>query len=224
MASPTDICNLALSHLGDEATVASIDPPEGSAQADHCARWYPIARDMLLQEHTWSFATRRIQLAQVAYPYTSWQYAYAKPDDCLKFFAVLPPDAPNDYYAGVPPLSRQPFDTRPIPAVSYVPQDFATEIDEDGNDIIVTNQDQAVGRYVIRVEDTTRFSPIFVEALARLLASYLAGPIIKGAEGRQESTGQYNAYLVAKARAVQADGVQRQVRPQQIVPWMAGRN
>ena len=45
MASVADICNMALGHLGDSATVASIDPPEGSAQAEHCARFYPMVRD-----------------------------------------------------------------------------------------------------------------------------------------------------------------------------------
>ena len=48
MPSEVDICNLALGHLGDSATVATIDPPEGSAQAEHCARFYPIARDARL--------------------------------------------------------------------------------------------------------------------------------------------------------------------------------
>ena len=64
MASEVDICNLALSHLGDNATVASIDPPEGSAQAEHCSRFYPIARDTLLEMHNWNFSTRRAVLAQ----------------------------------------------------------------------------------------------------------------------------------------------------------------
>ena len=59
MASEVDICNLALSHLGDTATIASLDPPEGSAQAEHCARFYPIARDSLLEMHAWGFATSR---------------------------------------------------------------------------------------------------------------------------------------------------------------------
>ena len=59
MSSEVAICNLALAHLGDSATVASIDPPEGSAQSEHCARFYPIARDALLEMHAWKFATRR---------------------------------------------------------------------------------------------------------------------------------------------------------------------
>ena len=65
MASEVDICNLALAHLGDSATVASINPPEGSAQAEMCQRFYPIARDSLLEMHNWGFATRRKALAQL---------------------------------------------------------------------------------------------------------------------------------------------------------------
>lgn len=223
VASIADICNLALSHLGDEATVASIDPPEGSAQADHCARWYPQALDEVLQEHTWSFATRRIALANLSFAYPMWQYAYAQPDDCLKFFAVLPPEANDDYSIGLPLPARVPFGDTVYPVVAYVPQAFETETDEDGNVIILTNQIQAVGRYVVRITDTTKFSPIFVQALSRLLASYLAGPIIKGAEGRAESAGQFQAYQAALARARSADAIQRQVRPQHAVPWMVGR-
>ena len=56
MASVVDICNLALAHIGDDATVSSIDPPEGSAQAEHCKRFYAIARDTMLQMHNWNFA------------------------------------------------------------------------------------------------------------------------------------------------------------------------
>ena len=60
MSSEIDICNLALARLGDDATVASIDPPEGSAQAEQCARFYSIARDTMLEMHDWRFATKRV--------------------------------------------------------------------------------------------------------------------------------------------------------------------
>ena len=46
-AYPDHHC-FTLGHIGDAATVSSINPPEGSAQAEHCARFYPIARDALL--------------------------------------------------------------------------------------------------------------------------------------------------------------------------------
>ena len=34
MVSKTDICNLALSHFGQAADISSIDPPDGSAEAE----------------------------------------------------------------------------------------------------------------------------------------------------------------------------------------------
>ena len=76
MASEVEICNLALARLGDAATVVSIDPPEGSAQAEHCAMFYPMARDTLLAQHPWGFAQRRVRPARLA-------AGYLLPDDCL---------------------------------------------------------------------------------------------------------------------------------------------
>lgn len=224
MTSEVDICNLALSHLGDEATVASIDPPEGSAQADHCARWYPIARDQVLQAHTWGFTLRRIALASLGSGWSEWQYAYAQPDDCLKLFAILPQAATDDYSVGSPLPVRNPFGLTVGQAQGYVPQPFSTESDSDGNTIIYTNTLNATARYVVRVEDPTKFTPLFVQALSRLLASYLAGPVIKGQEGIQVAAGQYSAFRIAMAEAEKADGMSRQNRPQQVVSWIAGRS
>ena len=96
MASEVDICNLALARLGDNATVASIDPPEGSAQAEHCARFYAIARDSLLEMHAWKFATRRVQLAKLTVPSWDWSFAYAEPTGALKLLGVLSATASND--------------------------------------------------------------------------------------------------------------------------------
>ena len=106
MASEVEICNLALAHLGDDATIASIDPPEGSAQAEHCARFYAIARDSLLQMHNWNFASKRVALAGVNMPYTMWAYAYACPGDMMVAVSVLPPEVENDYTIRPYPADR----------------------------------------------------------------------------------------------------------------------
>ena len=103
MASDVDIANLMLSHIGDDATVSELDPPEGSAQAEHCATFYPIARDSLLEMHNWNFATRRIALAPVTLPTgAGWLYAYAAPANFIQVFAVIPSDTPSDYTVSLP--------------------------------------------------------------------------------------------------------------------------
>ena len=97
MASEVDICNLALGHLGDAATVSSLNPPEGSAQAEHCARFYPIARDSLLELHAWNFSTTRVALASLGSDWPEWQYCYACPTDAVNLLAVLGPSVSDDY-------------------------------------------------------------------------------------------------------------------------------
>jgi len=214
MASDVDICNLALSHLGDTATVASLDPPEGSAQAEHCARFYPIARDSLLEMHTWGFATKRVQLAQLGAGWPEWDYAYAQPADALNILAVLPPDATDDYSQSNVPDSA---------GGTYVPQAFSCEIDANGADVIYTDQINAVLRYTAIVEDTTKFSPLFVMTLSWHLASMLAGPMLKGDAGAAEAkrcTAMMQAYL---SKAAVSDAQQRRINPQHNVGWIAGR-
>lgn len=201
MASEVDVCNLALARLGDNATVASIDPPEGSAQAEHCARFYAIARDSLLEMHAWKFATRRVQLAKLTVPSWDWSFAYAEPAGALKLLGVLSATASND------------DETQPYEAESAA----------NGAAIILTNQEDASLRFVARVTDTTKFSPLFVDALAWLLASYLAGPVLKGDAGAAAAKSSYQHFLVALSQAKTSDANQRKVRPEHTPAWIAGR-
>lgn len=169
MASEVEIANLALSHLGDSATVSSLSPPEGSAQAERCARFYPLARDVMQEEFVWSFCTRRKLLALVAnWSSGKWAYAYAVPSEMLHPISVSHPEASSDQ---VDVLGLRPG------------APFQLEGTDTGQVVILTNQPDAELRYTIRVRDTTKFSAQFVEALSWRLASMLAGPILKGEAG-----------------------------------------
>ena len=72
MASVADICNVALSHIGDEGVVVSIDPADGSSQAGHCKRFYPIARKAMIEMGAWNFALKRVEMAEVANTSSVW--------------------------------------------------------------------------------------------------------------------------------------------------------
>lgn len=226
MASEVDICNLALAHIGDNATVASIDPPEGSAQAEHCARFYPIARDSLLEMHFWNFSMKRVVLAQVTNTWPEWQYAYAVPADCLNIISVLPPDSNDDYSTRFVPTDTPDFAHNYSPMIAagrYVPQPYTVEIGSDGTQIILTNQETATLRYTIFTTDTTKFSPLFVVTLSHLLASYLAGPVIKGDQGINVGAQQLKIAMSYLSQAETSDANQRNIKPEHIVPWTAGR-
>ena len=64
MATQIDIVNLALSALGSGATVKSINPPDGSAEAKQAAKWFPIAVQRIIEEHDWAFLTSSEEPAQ----------------------------------------------------------------------------------------------------------------------------------------------------------------
>lgn len=172
MASVPDICNLALGHLGDSATVASISPPDGSIQAAHCQRLYPIARDTVLESFPWSCATVRLVAAPVTDTLASWSYAYALPTNCLRLVSVLAQSATDD----------------------SATETFIIEQDGSGNGIVYCNTQNATFRYIVRVTDTTKFSTSIVMAISRFLASMLAGPVLKGKVGVQMSSSMYSLY------------------------------
>lgn len=222
MASEVDIANIALSHLGDVANVSSIDPPEGSAQAQHCARFYPVARDALLEMHTWGFCTKRISLPLLSTSIEQWQYVYQAPSDSLAIIAILAPDAADDYSQQLPVAYTQQGIVNTGQGL-YTPQPFEVETLQDGTQVIYTNQEEATLRYTAKITDTTQFTPLFTTALTHLLASYLAGPILKGEVGRAEAKGQMQLFQAFFAKATASDSGQRRITIKQSTPWMAGR-
>ena len=222
MATEIDICNLALAHLGDDATIASIKPPEGSAQAEHAARYYPIARNSLLESHTWNFAAKRASLATTVNTLEQWEYAYVAPADMMTPLAILSPTAQNDYSTrmstGDTPGGITSNYSPTIVAGHYTPQAFAVE-----GIYIYSNQENALLRYQSLVTDSTTFSPLFVVTLSWHLASMLAGPIIKGDQGMKQSKQcqeMMRAYLTS---AKQQDNLHRDITVEHIVPWTSGR-
>lgn len=202
MASPVDIANLALAHLGDKAGVTSFEPPDGSAQAQHCARFYPMARDAMLEAHDWSFARKTTQLALLADNPTGWACAYALPADCLIARQVL--------RAGEVPVPRGRQPVRPLP----------WQLDGDA---IYCDEPDARLRYTAPVLDPTRFSPLAVTALSWLLASYLAGPVIGGAEGATAAAEAYQRFATTMSAAAARDANQQQLVLDHAAPWVAVR-
>lgn len=181
MSSEVTICNLALGRLGDRATVSSINPAEGSAQAQHCAMFYPLARNSTLQDHDWSFARTRALLAELLVdPPETWQFGYELPADCVQTRGLLMPGQTDDDGTN----------------------DFLVE-----GTALYTDIETATLRYTRLITDPNRFSPLFIDALAWRLASYLAGPVLKGETGQKAATSCYNAYtqLIDRAKTLDAN-------------------
>lgn len=229
--SEVTIGNLALSFLGDEATVINISPPEGSEQAEHIEQFYPIARDALLEMHVWPFATRRGALTLRSETVNGWQYSYDRPNEALKVFAVIPPNVQDDYSTGYSSGSglRRGTDgalySNPVPNgySDYIPVKFASEIASNGDQIILTDQELAEARWVVKVTDTTKFSPLFRLGVAKLLASFIAGPIYKGKTGVEMSAAMMQQFQLFFNQAIMNQGAEGHEDVQQSVSHLAGR-
>lgn len=206
MTSPVDIVNLALAHIGQNANVASIDPPEGSVEAEYGARFYPLARDTVLLAHPWAFAIKRnpaLTGLAITVP-TTWAYAWAVPADVMKIIRLIPPAsaianymfAPNDYLDRFT-AAAQPYDVQEI--------EYALELQTDGTYVLYTNYSEFQFVYTAKITDTTKFSPQMVHAVSYLLASYMVGPLAKD---MQMKAAMYAAYNDALSQARTADAQQ----------------
>jgi len=154
MYAQVDIYNLALGNIGSSDVVASLE--ERSKQANVCNRFYDLARDSMLADFDWPFATRYETLALVADVAPGWAYAYEYPSDCLRLLS-----ASNRAYwpAGDVTLNR-----------------YQVAAGASGQ-IILSGNAGATAAYVSRVEEPGRMPTLFVEALGWKLASMIAMPL-----------------------------------------------
>lgn len=192
MASDADICNLALSaYLGESASVVSIVSPTSVREGD-CALFYPIARRLALELHDWRFASTRTDLALTTYAVDQWPFSYVLPSDFIRALRVYHKDDTTDEAL-----------TDPAP--------FIIETYDSGQYVLLTTQEEAALRYTRDTTDTSKFTPLFVDGFAAMLASYLAGSVVKGSEGiklgaqlRQQAVQMLSVAAVSEARQARA--------------------
>jgi hypothetical protein len=175
MASDVDICNMALGHLAHGATISSFSPPDGSVEAGYCSRFYKMARAAAIEAGSWSFARERANLVQTTNPSSVWTYAYARPSNCLRPLRVLPLNSVSI------------FTMDDSGAMMLDPNESNSASFEIEDDIILSNEPNAVLYYLKDVTDSAKFTPTFVMGLSYLLGSMLAGPIITGTAGMSKA-------------------------------------
>lgn len=157
VSGETDIKNMALDHIGEEVIMG---PNDLRPAVKFMTRWYPHARNALLETAYWRFARKRASLAASGTePAFEWAYAYALPSDFLK----LIPASADGYMNGA--------------VLSY---------DIEGQNILTNSPAPLLIRYVAQITDPTKFSTLFTEALALFLA-LRAATKITGKQGYREA-------------------------------------
>ncbi len=163
-ASKTEICNLALAHLGQQKGIDDFDNDRG-APARACRLFYDETLRATFRDFAWPFATKFAELALVTtlevddtHPSTEWKYAYRYPADAVSF-------------------RRIPSGTRNDTRQTKVPYRLYEDV---AGTLLLTDMEDAVGEYTFLREDVERYPSDFVLALSRRLAAYIAPTVTAG--------------------------------------------
>ncbi|HAA91643.1 MAG TPA: hypothetical protein DCS82_01035 [Rhodospirillaceae bacterium] len=89
MASEVEICNAALSKIGISGNNRITSLSQNTKNAKACDERYATLRDLLLEQHTWNFATKRLQLAASSTaPSYEFEYSFPLPPDWIRTIEV----------------------------------------------------------------------------------------------------------------------------------------
>lgn len=198
--SKLQIWNMAIAELPD-ARIDTLD--EVSVAAEACADQYQPAIELLLEDHPYDFATRRLPLAQVVNDRAAeWLYAYQLPKDMAQPLAVLP------------------YDTRDAGAATYrfIGRSRSLESVEPfriAGAKLYAIREAAVLEYVTNSPTEDQFTAKFARALALELASRIVMPVKKD-QGRQSALIQLAE--VARERAKADDMNRDRESPRDFIP------
>lgn len=87
MVSNIQICNMALSQIGDDYTISSFDDEIKTARYSNI--FYEPTRDLVLRSYPWRFALKRASVPALAEK-PAWGYSaqYQLPVDCLRVWSL----------------------------------------------------------------------------------------------------------------------------------------
>ncbi len=193
MASETEICNLALSHLNIGKEVANFET-EKSEEASSCRRFYDTARDETLRDFPWPFATKFLTLALVATdPTTEWSYSYRYPTDCSFFRRIL---------SGLRNDNRQ----------TRVPYKISQD---DVGLLVLTDTRDAVAEFTVKETDPSLYAADFIMAFSLRLAAMIA-PRLTGGDPFKVGERALRLYQfeIQKARATAENEEQKEEPPE----------
>lgn len=180
MASKTEICNIALSHLNIGKEIANVDT-EQSQEASACRRFFETSRDATLRDFSWPFATRFATLALVEdAPTVEWEFSYRYPSDCLKIRRIV---------SGYRNDNRQ-------QRVEY-----KISSDDSGTLVFCNVEDPDV-EYTALIDNPGLWPSDFVMAFSFRLASYIAPRLTSGDPfGLADKCLKMYAFELSKAQA-----------------------
>ncbi len=179
-ASQTEVCNQAIGKLGG-TPIINID--QDSTEAKLCKSFYDDVLQTLLEDHPWTFATKRYELPQSAEtPPKPFASQYLIPPNILRIIEA----------------SSNPDFTR----------NNTTEWQVE-NGFILSNTDTMYIRAIIHETDINKFSPSFIRVFVTRMAAEMSLAITQSREMHRQLMEEYGILL---DRAISSDGQQGRTR------------
>lgn len=196
-ASPVAICNIALGWLGG-TFIISLD--DNTTEAKLCKVNYEPLRDAVIEEREWTFATKRLEPVSLStLPLYGFDKAFQIPVEVIR---VLQVSRAGEVSTGVVIDGSFKSATR---GGTGTGRESRIEWAREGSSILANNADRIFIRALVSIEDTTQFSPAFVQALAARLAMDLAIPLTSSDKKQAIMADMYAAKI---ALAASSDGMQ----------------
>lgn len=232
MTSPVDVVNIALIEIGVSRTqVSSINPSDGSTEADVASIMYRPKIEALSRAAHWNCLRKQESLALLKAsvidgeasdnpPPRPWQYEYAYPVDCIKARFILP--FWNNNYTGTPFTTAPNISTVLLqgPPVKFA---VATDRDAEGNTVrvILTNMPQAIMVYTADfINSPDLWDPHFLAAATATLGVWFINALNRS-RGLLQDQVSIATNIIAQARI--SDGNEGLTSADHIPDWLRVR-
>lgn len=190
-----DICNLALSHIGQGAITLAEYTGGLNESARHLKTIYDSSRDNVLRMKDWRFASVKEALVVTADNIPGWAYIYTHPAKCLHI---------NKIFYDVESQNPDPIEFEVIFIIGVAPA-----VDRK---VIATNYDDAYIDYVYQVTDPALFDTSFVTAFSYFLAAQIAKPL---ANDNKMAELMMNLYRGLISDAGRINNSEKHIKPKQ---------
>ena len=176
--SKVQIFNIVLNILGVSSSLEN--PNSTDNKAVLLNNYYELARDYVLKDFDWNFASifRTLALNAEVESYGQFRYCYDYPNDCI--------------------CARDIFQDG-----NYQMQPFSISALPNSNKVILTDIPNATLRYTKRIENEQFFTCEFSMALAYYLASLVAGVLVGSIQKGELAYEKYLKFL-SRARLLNA--------------------
>lgn len=231
--STLSIINRSALSIGIQSQISSLN--EGSALANAAATLFQPTYEALARSAPWGCLRAEVALTLLAaaqgtpenpqgttlpLPPTPWLYQYQYPINCLQMRFLVPSLPPPN--AGVPIFSVNTGAPTCLPNQGQIPYviAYATDINNNPLNVILTNQSQAIAVYTINQPNPSIWDSLFQAAMVALLAAYLVPALSLNLPLMQAQTAIAER-MITEARV--RDGNESPVSQDHIPDWISAR-